>query len=102
MTTKIELTSEYTSSGIDISNSRIGTENDVPTVKIVSYISNIENNSHENVSETYNENLYLALNGDYVSICPNDTYGFSLNKTCLQYCPSDYEKDQKQKNMLKK
>ena len=84
------------------SNSRIETENDVPTDKIISYISKIENTSHENGNEPCNENLFLALNGEYVSICPNDTYGFSLNKTCLPSCPNDYEKDQKQKKCVKK
>ena len=48
------------------------------------------------------DNLFLNFNGDCVSICPNDTYGFSSNRTCLQFCPSEYEINQEQKECVKK
>ena len=46
--------------------------------------------------------LKLTLYGDCVTICPNDTYEFSLNNTCIQSCPNDYEINQEQKICVKK
>ena len=36
-------------------------------------------------------NLYLTLEGNCVSTCPNDTFTFKLNYTCLNSCPNNYE-----------
>ena len=46
--------------------------------------------------------LKLTLYGDCVSICPNDTYEFSLNNACLLSCPNYYEINRGKKNVLKK
>ena len=103
-TTKIELPSYYSSSyiGINFYTPKNTSENDISTVKILSSISNIENSSTKTSIESCNENSFLTLNGDCVSICPNDTYGFPINNTCLKSCPNEYEINLEQKICIKK
>ena len=48
------------------------------------------------------DNLFLTMDGDCLSICPNNTYKFEQNKTCLKYCPSNYEINQEQNKCIEK
>ena len=44
-----------------------------------------------NCLEGCSGNLFLTSIGDCVSDCPNDTYKYSANHTCLKSCPNNYE-----------
>ena len=46
--------------------------------------------------------LYLTSNGTHVRICPDNTYSFSFNHTCLDTCPQNYEKDEENKKCIVK
>ena len=52
-----------------------------------------QNDTH---SLKFSYNLILTDTGDYVSECPNGTYLFNGNFTCLKYCPSNYEINEEQ------
>ena len=72
----------------------------------------VENQSNEslhlhltedgNCIEECEDNLFLTSNGVFVSICPNNTYEFSPNNTCLEFCPEDYEKNYELSKCIKK
>ena len=47
-------------------------------------------------------NLFLTIDGNCVSICPNDTYKLELNKTCLKYCPHNYEINKEKNKCIEK
>ena len=36
-------------------------------------------------------NTFITSSGDCVRTCPNGTYQFSLNNSCLDFCPYNYE-----------
>ena len=42
------------------------------------------------------DNLYLTLDEDCVSDCPNGTYKYNTNHSCLNSCPKGYELNEKQ------
>ena len=48
------------------------------------------------------DNFFLTDKGDCVSECPSGTYQFSLNYTCLYYCPNDFEINKEQNKCIKK
>ena len=52
--------------------------------------------SNGNCIEECSNNLFLTDIGDCVSNCPNGTYQFSGNFTCLKLCPNNYEIDEEQ------
>jgi hypothetical protein len=37
------------------------------------------------------ENLYLTYGGDCVEVCPNATYGYDPNTSCVGTCPVNYQ-----------
>ena len=45
---------------------------------------------------------YSTSNGTHVRICPDNTYSFSFNHTCLDTCPQNYEKDEENKKCIVK
>ena len=45
---------------------------------------------------------YSTSTGEYVRICPDNTYSFSFNHTCLDTCPKNYEKDEENKKCIVK
>ena len=47
-------------------------------------------------------NLFLTSDGNCVLVCPNNTYKFEPNKTCLNICPSDFEINYEQNKCIKK
>ena len=48
--------------------------------------------STHNCKEECKDNTFITSNGDCVLNCPNNTYQFSLNHSCLDSCPNGYEK----------
>ena len=46
--------------------------------------------SNGNCVQECSDNLFLTDIGDCVSNCPNGTYQFSGNFTCLEFCPPHY------------
>ena len=60
------------------------------------------NYSNGNCIETCPNNSLITPIGDCVFICPNDTYEYKLNNSCLEKCPNDYEiNKQRNKCILK-
>ena len=51
---------------------------------------------NDTYSLKFSYNLILTDTGDYISECPNGTYLFNGNFTCLKYCPSNYEINEEQ------
>ena len=49
-----------------------------------------------NCIEGCSNNLFLTILGDCVSVCPNGSYKYHINYTCLKSCPNNYviNKDQ--------
>ena len=52
--------------------------------------------------EEFQKYLFLTPNGNCELICPDNTYEFFENKTCLYFCPNGYEKNEEQKKCIKK
>ena len=55
-----------------------------------------------NCIEECKDNLFLTLSGECVSECPQGTFQFSLNQTCLQFCPNNYEINNEQDKCILK
>ena len=55
-----------------------------------------------NCIEGCSDNLYLTLLGDCLDTCPNGTYKYSMNYTCLKSCPHNYELNKEQNECIKK
>ena len=55
------------------------------------YESNLLLTEKGNVIKGCPANLFLTLTGDCKSDCPNGTYLFSQNQTCLESCPHNYK-----------
>ena len=57
---------------------------------------------NSNCIEGCEDNYFLTLSDDCVLTCPNDTYEFYPNRTCLEDCPQNYEKNKNEKKCVKK
>ena len=55
-----------------------------------------------NCIEECEDNLFLTSLGDCVSECPKGTFQYSLNQTCLQSCPNNYEINKEQNKCILK
>ena len=47
--------------------------------------------SNGNCIKSCPENLYLTYGGDCVEVCPNATYGYDPNTSCVDTCPVNYQ-----------
>ena len=47
--------------------------------------------SNGNCIKSCPENLYLTYGGDCVEVCPNATYGYDPNTSCVGTCPVNYQ-----------
>jgi len=47
--------------------------------------------SNGNCIKSCPENLYLTYGGDCVEVCPNATYGYDPNTSCVDTCPHNYQ-----------
>ena len=85
ISTKINHTANDIDKTISIIEISISNENQTD------YESNLLLTEKENVIKGCPANLFLTLTGDCKSDCPNGTYLFSRNKTCLESCPQNYK-----------